>query len=147
MEVLPMNNQEVHFISSTPEDVEFVDNKIFEFNKMQVALTQKETPILKNYVIKEHGEIIAGINACVYHWGILYIDVLFVDVAHRGQGFGSRLLIHVENEARLIGATLVHLDTFDFQAKDFYLKHGYEIFGILEDCPPNHKRYYLKKVL
>ena len=29
----------------------------------------------------------------------------------------------------------------------FYLKHGYEIFGILEDCPKGHKRYYLKKSL
>ncbi|PPE03578.1 hypothetical protein HCUR_00960 [Holospora curviuscula] len=26
--------------------------------------------------------------------------------------------------------------TFDFQVKDFYLKQGYEIFGVLEDCPP-----------
>ena len=46
-----------------------------------------------------------------------------------------------------LGATLAHLDTFDFQAKDFYLKHGYEVFGILDDCPKGHKRYYMKKVL
>ena len=46
-----------------------------------------------------------------------------------------------------MGAYLSHLDTFDFQAKDFYLKHGYEIFGTLENCPPNHNRYYLKKAL
>lgn len=43
------------------------------------------------------------------------------------------------------GGKLVHLDTFDFQAKDFYLKNGYEVFGVLEDCPKGHKRYYLKK--
>ena len=41
-----------------------------------------------------------------------------------------------EEEAKAMGATLVHLDTFDWQAKDFYLKHGYEIFGVLDDCPP-----------
>ena len=37
------------------------------------------------------------------------------------------------------------LKTFDFQAKEFYLKHGYEVFGVLEDCPADHQRYYLKK--
>ena len=72
---------------------------------------------------------------------------LFVDKNHRRKDLGSKLLQHVENEARDFGATLSHLDTFDFQAKDFYLKHGYEIFGTLEDCPPGHERYYLKKKL
>lgn len=43
------------------------------------------------------------------------------------------------------GCYLVHLDTFDFQAKDFYLKHGYEIFGVLADCPKEHNRYFMKK--
>ena len=32
-------------------------------------------------------------------------------------------------------------------AKDLYLKHGYEIFGILEDCSSEHRQYYLKKNL
>jgi ADP-ribose pyrophosphatase YjhB (NUDIX family) len=39
------------------------------------------------------------------------------------------------------------LDTFDFQAKDFYLKHGYDIFGVLGNCPPGHERYYMRKNL
>ena len=53
----------------------------------------------------------------------------------------------VEDEAKDIGATLSHTDTFDFQAKDFYLKQGYTIFGELADCPPGHTRFYLKKAL
>ena len=57
------------------------------------------------------------------------------------------MLAKVEKIAKKYSANLVHLDTFDFQAKDFYLKHGYEVFGVLEDCPKCHKRYYMKKVL
>jgi hypothetical protein len=60
---------------------------------------------------------------------------------------GTILLNKVEEKAKQLGATLSHLDTFDFQAKDFYLKHGYEVFGVLDDCPKDHKRYYMKKVL
>jgi len=78
---------------------------------------------------------------------MLYIDVLFTISDSRAKGFGSRLLTYVEKEAKQLGATLAHLDTFDFQAKDFYIKHGYEVFGVLDDCPQGHKRYYMKKAL
>ena len=133
-------------IPASQEEAEVINNKLFEFDKSQ-GLLQERIPILKNYVIKDNGAIIAGINIAIYHWGILYIDVLFVDEQYRGQRLGSVLLAKVESEAKAMGATLVRLDTFDFQAKDFYLKHGYEILGVLEDCPKGHTLYYLKKNL
>jgi GNAT superfamily N-acetyltransferase len=83
----------------------------------------------------------------MYCWGILYIDVLFVEESHRGQQLGSLLLSKVEAEAKSMGASLSHLDTFDWQAKDFYLKQRYEVFGVFEGCPKGHKRYYMKKTL
>lgn len=76
----------------------------------------------------------------------LYISVLFVDEKHRKQGLGHILLEAMEQEAKSLDIKLIHLNTFDFQAKDFYLKHGYEVFGVLDDCPQGHKRYYMKKV-
>jgi GNAT superfamily N-acetyltransferase len=72
---------------------------------------------------------------------------LFIDEQHRGKKLGCKLLHFVEQEAKAMGAMLSHLDTFDFQAKDFYLKQGNTQFGILEDCPKGHKRYYLSKTL
>ena len=62
-----------------------------------------------------------------------------------GKNLGSLLLEEVENDAKSKGAKLIHLDTFDFQAKEFYEKQGYIVFGILENCPEKHYRYYLKK--
>jgi GNAT superfamily N-acetyltransferase len=70
---------------------------------------------------------------------------LWVKEKYRKEGYGSVLLNEVEKIAKEKGCNLVHLDTFDFQAKDFYLKQGYEIFGVLDDCPIEHKRYYMKK--
>jgi hypothetical protein len=52
-----------------------------------------------------------------------------------------------EQEARKNGAKNVYLDTFSFQALDFYQEHGYRVFGELEDFPPGHQRYYLRKEL
>jgi hypothetical protein len=54
----------------------------------------------------------------------------------------SVLLQKVESNAIDVGAKLSHLDTFDFQAKDFYLRHSYKIFGISDNYP-----YYTKKVI
>ena len=134
-------------VKATPEEAVYVDDQLVDFNREQVPFTQIPNPVMMNYVIKKNDLVIAGINAALYHWGMLYISELFVNAKFRGQRLGSQLLEHVEAEALTFGSTLSHCDTFDFQAKDFYLKHGYCIFGVLEDCPPGHQRYYLSKKL
>ncbi|HAT2049519.1 TPA: GNAT family N-acetyltransferase [Legionella pneumophila] len=134
-------------MQATTEESDYIRDRIVDFNIQQVPLTQKEILVYKNYVIKENNEVVAGINAKMYMWGILFIDILFIAESHRKKQLGTYLLCKVEDEAKKAGATLVHLDTFDFQAKDFYLKHGYEIFGVLDNCPPGHQRFYLKKTL
>lgn len=132
---------------NAPNAYNTIDQKLFEFNKLCVPATQKPEVINLNFTIKNDHEVIAGLCADVYIWQILYLSVFFVEENYRHQGLGTILLNKVEEKAKQLGATLSHLDTFDFQAKDFYLKHGYEVFGILDDCPKGHKRYYMKKVL
>ena len=134
---------------STAEDKSVILDKLVRFNQHILGIaTDKPSSLELNYVVKLDGMIIAGINACLYFMqSILHINHLFVDEKHRSQRLGSTLLKKVENEAKTRGVELAHLDTFDWQAKDFYLKHGYEIWGVLEDCPKGHKRYYLKKRL
>lgn len=137
-----------HIVKSKAHEVDVIGNKIETYNNSQIRFTQEEAFINLNFCIKdENGAIIAGIIAVMYCWGMLYVDVLAADQKYYKKGLGSKLLSHVEDEAKKLGATLAHLDTFDFQAKDFYIKHGYEVFGILDDCPKSHKRYYMKKVL
>jgi len=132
---------------STDDECDHISNEIMWFNARQVPFTQEITPIFKRYVIKHKNEMIAGINAIIYHWKILFIDELFVSEVHRHKKLGSYLVEKVEIEAKELGVTLAHTDTFDFQAKGFYLKQGYEIFGVLDNCPQGHNRYYMKKIL
>jgi GNAT superfamily N-acetyltransferase len=109
------------------------------FNGRQLSF-HGDVEELENYVIKDKENIIAGIKTCLYFRECMFISALFVDEQYRGKGLGSWLLQYAEDKAKSIGIKLVHLDTFDFQAKDFYFKHGYEIFGVLDDCPEGHKR-------
>ncbi|MBU3208949.1 GNAT family N-acetyltransferase [Clostridium algidicarnis] len=131
---------------STREEANLVDNGIVEYNLSKAPFTQEPSFVSINRVIKGlNGDILAGINSVLYCWNCLYLDTLWVKEESRQCGYGSTLLNEVEKIAKEKGCKLIHLDTFDFQAKDFYLKHGYEVFGVLEDCPLKHKRYYMKK--
>ena len=134
-------------IKSTAEEIELVDNRLGDYNKTQVQYNSKMDYLPLNFHIKdEQGNIIAGINA-LSCWQMVHISELYVDENNRGKEIGTMLLNKVESDAKAIGATTSHTDTFDWQAKDFYLKLGYEVFGVIEDCPKGHKRFFLKKRL
>lgn len=79
--------------------------------------------------------------------GWLYIDYLWLADGQRGNGLGAHLLALAEDQARQRGCIGVFLYTYSFQAPGFYQKQGYELLGVLDDCPPGHQRFYLKKRL
>jgi GNAT superfamily N-acetyltransferase len=127
-------------------EADLIVDMIVEYNLSKVPLKQKVDFLWINRVIEDvDGVIIAGILSKMYCWNCLYVDVLWVKEEYRKDGLGSKLLKEIEKVAKEKDCHLIHLDTFDFQAKDFYLKHGYEIFGVLDECPQGHKRYYMKK--
>jgi GNAT superfamily N-acetyltransferase len=91
-------------------------------------------------------EVVGGVIAAT-HWDWLYIDLMWIKEEFRGHGYGQRLLELAEEKARELGARNAYLDTFSFQALDFYKKYGYQVFGELKDFPVGHQRYYLTKQL
>lgn len=134
--------------SSTGVERELVDQKLVQFNQEKMPCSQQERFIDLSFVLKnEMGAVIGGINAMLYCWHILYVDILFVDEAYRGKGYGQLLLSRAEAAAADLGGYMVHLDTFDWQAKAFYQRCGYEEFGHLPNCPPGHSRFYMSKKL
>lgn len=92
------------------------------------------------------GEIVGGLMGET-GWGWLHVDLLWVAEAQRGRGVGRRLLRAAEYEAGARGCRHAYLDTFDFQARPFYEREGYAVFGVQADYPPGHQRYYLAKAL
>lgn len=80
-------------------------------------------------------------------WKWLFVELLWIAESHRGRGLGASLLRKAEAEAVRRGARHAYLDTFDFQARPFYERLGYEVFGTLEDYPPGHRRFFLWKPL
>ena len=94
---------------------------------------------------RDTAEIIGGLYASdEYNW--LFIKYLIVPEALRGKGLGAELMREAERVARERGCLGMFLDTFDFQAKPFYLKLGFEQFGELEGDAHTPRRFFLKKL-
>ncbi len=98
-------------------------------------------------VMYDDGGAIVGGLLGVTVWGWLHVTDLWVAAALRGRGWGSRILEHAEQSALERGCHHALLDTFDFQALDFYRRSGYEVFGELEDFPTGHVRHFVRKRL
>lgn len=80
-------------------------------------------------------------------WRWLHVELLWVDESHRGGGIGESLLRAAERAAAARGCRHVDLDTFDFHARPFYERLGYTVFGVQDDYPPGHRRYYLRRTI
>jgi GNAT superfamily N-acetyltransferase len=92
------------------------------------------------------GEVLGGVIGVTF-WNWLFINLMWLPEELRGKGYGQRLLEMAEEEGRKRGAQYSYLDTFSFQAPGFYQKFGYQEFGKLEEFPPGHTRYFMKKKL
>ncbi|WP_186181820.1 GNAT family N-acetyltransferase [Burkholderia gladioli] len=92
------------------------------------------------------GEVTGGLWASTaYGW--LAIQLLVVPESARGGGVGTRLMRMAEQEALARGCHAAWLDTFEFQARPFYERLGYQCFAELSDYPPGFSRMFMKKTL
>jgi 8-oxo-dGTP pyrophosphatase MutT (NUDIX family)/GNAT superfamily N-acetyltransferase len=91
------------------------------------------------------GRMMAGLDGSTYA-GWLFVNDLWVHEALRRRGIGRELLARAERRAVELGCHSVRLDTFSFQAPEFYRRLGYELYGAL-DYPPHHRRLFLSKPL
>jgi GNAT superfamily N-acetyltransferase len=126
------------------DEVTYVLEGLREFNQRHAGPSSRAR--LAVFLRDPGGRVVGGlIGETAWRW--LYVDAFWIDEALRGKGHGRAMLRAAEDRARLRGCTNAYLDTFDFQALPFYQKEGYEVYGTLEDFPPGHRRYYLRKPL
>lgn len=77
----------------------------------------------------------------------VFVELLAVAEDGRGRGIGGQLMARVEEEARSRGMDGIWLDTFSFQAPEFYRCLGYNEFGRIDDYPENEARLFFVKRL
>ncbi|RED86570.1 GNAT family N-acetyltransferase [Cohnella phaseoli] len=131
-------------IRGTGDEALRVRNKLIEFNSRHVpnGTYEELNLVLKN----DNDEVVAGLNG-VMRWNWLDIEILWVSDDARGQGLGRTLLEEAERFARVKECTFIKLNTFSFQAPEFYKKFGYEVIAIIDNAPTGYKHYFYKKDL
>ncbi|MRH41406.1 GNAT family N-acetyltransferase [Aquibacillus halophilus] len=127
------------------DDSDFIRKKLIEHNMEQLPDELKTSYEDISFVLRsDSGTIIGGITGNMF-WHHMHIDFLWVDKSVRGKGYGSKLLKKMECFAIDKGVRLIHLDTFSFQAPEFYKSKGYEVFGTIENHPKGFNQLFLQK--
>ena len=135
-------------LTDTPDQSirEAIVRPLIRFNEARSGQSEDYRPLAILITDAATSEIVGGL------WGgtnftQLHVDLLFVPEELRGSGIGSQIMRDAEAEARRRECRGVWLDTYSFQARGFYERLGYSVFGMIEDYVPGHTRFFLKKTL
>lgn len=131
-------------IELSEEQSEEINQALREYN-MEHITYRKEGSICVG--IQEDGQLIAGLNAYVTCYKILYLDTLFVKEEYRRKGLAKQLITEMECRAKELGMNLIRVDSFDWQGKEFYLAMGYETAGYYRCEEDDFEEYFfIKKI-
>jgi len=130
------------------------DKKKRHVNKMLYEYNLKHFPEdlrgryqeINLYLMDEEENVRGGLLGEVC-WNWLEIHILMIDEDLRKDGYGSKLMQQAEEIAVENKCDFIKVDTLSFQALDFYKKHGYEVYGVLDQVGRDHEHYFLRKVL
>ena len=144
-----MNDVSIRMTDSVEESEKaLILDPLVKYNEKFVASDYRPLAIFVSEKDAETGaeKVVGGVWAASYYGG-MFLDVLFLPEKMRGTGLGTRLMKQMEDEAVRRGCHLIWVDTFSFQARGFYEKQGFSVFGTIEDFPRGQSRYFLVKRL
>lgn len=125
-------------------DVEPVDRGLHDYNQRSADLT-----VIRRFVCRARNPDRTLAGGVLARWWGTACEVLqlWVDETSRRRGVGTALMSQVEETAIKHGCRLIYLDTFTFQAPQFYFKLGYETACRLDGFPDGGSKLILRKVL
>ena len=121
---------------------EIIENKLRAFDETYITYKMEGSIQIG---IEEDGNLIAGLDACMTAFKILYVSTVYVDEAYRRKGYGKLLMEEMEKRAKEMGANIIRLDTFSWQGKEFYESLHYEVVGSYENALDGYAEYFFLK--
>ena len=126
----------------TNEEYKFVCDNLYKHNVERTSGPRIDI----SFVMKDGTKIIGGCF-CNTFSKCLYVDVMWLDEAYRGHGYGKLMISQAEKIGKENGCVFSHTCTFSYQSPEFYKACGYEVFAEIRDYPDNVIQYFLKKAL
>lgn len=132
---------------SNKNDKKFIDDELYKFNLKHFPEDLGGRYEEINLFLKDENGNVRGGTLSAVCWNWLEIYTFFLDEDIRHSGYGTKLLLELENIAVDKKCDFIKVDTLSFQALEFYKKNGYEVFGSIDNVGRNFEHYYLKKDL
>jgi GNAT superfamily N-acetyltransferase len=127
----------------TPDDVQYLEDRIYEFNSSATGIGDGEWLA---FFVRANDRIVAGISGNTWG-GTCELRQFWVEESQRKRGLGTKLFQAAEHEARRRGCGQIVLTTFSFQAPVFYERHGFEVVATVDDHPRGHRNLLMRKRL
>ena len=129
-------------IDLTEEQAEEIETRLEEFDEEYI--TYKMNGFIR-IGMEDNGRLIAGLDACVTAFRILYVSTVFVDEEYRRKGVGEKLIREMEKRAAAMGINTIRLDSFNWQGKEFYEALGYQSAGHYDNAEDGYSEYFFLK--
>ena len=132
----------MNIINLNEEQVEDIESRLSAFDESHITYKMNGSIRIG---MEENGRLIAGLDACVTAFKILYVSTVFVDEEYRRKGIGAQLIREMEKRAAAMGVNAIRLDTFDWQGKEFYEALGYTAVGHYDHTEDGYSEYFFLK--
>lgn len=137
-------SEKLSVVELNDNEVEDIDNRLEKYDKEYVKYKIDGSICIG---IKDEDKLIAGVDACMTDFKILYICTFYVDKEYRRHGIGKRLMNEVIKRAKKLGANMIRLDTYNWQGRDFYIAEDFEEVGSYESKEDGFsEHFFLKRI-
>ncbi len=139
--------EQVTYCSGEKQEAELIRHNLVAFNCDRLGCSKTDMFDEMTECAKgADGTMFGGICGDVELNSVLHVKAFWVCEDYRRSGMGTELLHNLQERAIAKGATFSYLETFDFQAKVFFLKNGYDVFAKV-DYKNGHVIYFMRSWL
>ena len=143
------NNIEI-CLSEDEQLINLVKQNLHEFNRKNCEYIKKNSNeehnnITKiNFGIYNKEKLIGGLLGEIF-FGWFHIKDFWINDKYRKYGLGTKAIKNVEQVAKKNNTMGIMVETWDFQAPEFYKKLGFVEWGRFDNWPPGVTCFYLYK--
>ncbi len=128
----------------TLDDLQILNDGIAKQAKQKKDM--KQLDFFAFFIRDENSKIVGGC-AGDNMYGCLYVGQLWIDESLRGKGYGTELMRKAEALAKESGCNFMAVNTFDWEALDFYKKFGFFVEFERKGFDNDSIFYFLRKNL
>lgn len=137
-----MSELRISFEPHNDDPKQFIVNGVDNFN---IATTGIAAYYPVQYYLRDEDDSVLG-GLLGYTWGDwMHVNHLWIADAARGKGHAREMMAAAESYAKKRGCIGAYLETYSFQARPLYERLGYKVVGQIDNMPPGHTHYFMKK--